>query len=194
MSHFVRAIGLTHFDIVGFSLGGTIAQQIGAEHPDMVRRIILLGTGPRGGEGLAFEDLWSTNWTTRRVCSGRPSSPRRQQGVVTRLYRTVVRRSRRSRHFRVQQSAIAELTAFREWGVIPRRTVSRCSSKIRQPTLIVQGNKDVVVMPINAFLLAEHLPNAQLIIYPDSSHGAQSQHADIFLEHAKLFLRRLSDT
>ena len=40
--------------------------------------------------------------------------------------------------------------------------------------------KDVVVMPINAFLLSEHLPNAQLIMYPDASHGAQSQHADVF--------------
>jgi pimeloyl-ACP methyl ester carboxylesterase len=61
--------------------------------------------------------------------------------------------------------------------------------KIRHPALVVQGNKDVVVMPINAFLLAEHLPNAQLIMYPDASHGVQSQHADVFLEHARLFLR-----
>lgn len=61
-------------------------------------------------------------------------------------------------------------------------------SQIRQPTLIVHGNKDVVVMPINAFLLAQHLPNAQLIMYPDASHGAQSQHAEAFLEHARLFL------
>jgi pimeloyl-ACP methyl ester carboxylesterase len=60
--------------------------------------------------------------------------------------------------------------------------------QIHHPTLIVHGNKDVVVMPINAFLLAQHLPNAQLIMYPDASHGAQSQHAEIFLEHARLFL------
>ena len=62
-------------------------------------------------------------------------------------------------------------------------------SQIHHPTLVVHGNKDVVVMPINAFLLAEHLPNAQLIMYPDASHGSQSQHAEVFLEHAKLFLR-----
>jgi pimeloyl-ACP methyl ester carboxylesterase len=62
-------------------------------------------------------------------------------------------------------------------------------SKIQHPTLIVHGNKDVVVMPINAFLLAEHLPNAQLIMYPDSSHGAQSQHAKVFRQHVKLFLQ-----
>ena len=52
----------------------------------------------------------------------------------------------------------------------------------------VHGGKDAVVMPINAFLLAELLPNAQLIMYPDASHGAKSQHADVFLEHARLFL------
>jgi pimeloyl-ACP methyl ester carboxylesterase len=60
--------------------------------------------------------------------------------------------------------------------------------KIPQPALIVHGNKDVVVIPINAFLLEQHLPDAQLVMYPDSSHGAASQHADFFLEHAQLFL------
>jgi pimeloyl-ACP methyl ester carboxylesterase len=62
-------------------------------------------------------------------------------------------------------------------------------SKIQHPTLIVHGNKDVVVMPINAFLLAERLPNAQLIMYPDSSHAAQSRRAEVFLQHVKLFLQ-----
>jgi pimeloyl-ACP methyl ester carboxylesterase len=52
----------------------------------------------------------------------------------------------------------------------------------------VHGSKDVVVKPINAFLLVEHLPNAQLIIYPDASHGTQSQHAEVFLKHTRLFL------
>jgi pimeloyl-ACP methyl ester carboxylesterase len=58
-------------------------------------------------------------------------------------------------------------------------------AKINQPTLVVHGVKDVVVMPINAFLLAQQLPNAQLIMYPDASHGAQSQHAEVFLEHQR---------
>jgi pimeloyl-ACP methyl ester carboxylesterase len=60
--------------------------------------------------------------------------------------------------------------------------------KIKHPTLIVHGNKDIVVLPINALILAEHLPNAQLVVYPDSNHGAQYQHAELFLKHAKLFL------
>jgi pimeloyl-ACP methyl ester carboxylesterase len=87
-----------------------------------------------------------------------------------------------------KQSVLAELAALREWGVIPPKDRFAMLGKIHHPTLVVQGNKDVVVMPINAFLLAEHLPNAQLIMYPDASHGAQSQHADIFLKHVKLFL------
>jgi pimeloyl-ACP methyl ester carboxylesterase len=60
--------------------------------------------------------------------------------------------------------------------------------QIHHPTLIVHGSKDVVVIPINAFLLAQHLPNAQLIKYPDASHGAYSQYAEKFLENARLFL------
>ena len=59
---------------------------------------------------------------------------------------------------------------------------------INHPTLVVHGTKDIVVRPINAFILAEHLPDAQFIMYPDSNHGAQYQHAEVFLKHAKLFL------
>ena len=87
-----------------------------------------------------------------------------------------------------KQSALAELAAIREWGVVPASERFAMLGKIRHPTLIVHGNKDVVVVPINAFLLVEHLPNAQLIMYPDSSHGAYAQHAEVFLEHVKLFL------
>ena len=59
---------------------------------------------------------------------------------------------------------------------------------ITQPALTVHGNKDIVVDPINAFILAERLPNATLLVLPDASHGAQSQHADVFLANARLFL------
>jgi pimeloyl-ACP methyl ester carboxylesterase len=87
-----------------------------------------------------------------------------------------------------RQGATAQLESIREWGAIPSENRFGMLDHIRQPTLIVHGNKDVVVMPINAFLLATHLPNAQLIMYPDASHAAQSQHAEVFLEHARLFL------
>jgi pimeloyl-ACP methyl ester carboxylesterase len=87
-----------------------------------------------------------------------------------------------------RDSAVAQLAAIREWGTIPPAGRYATLTNITHPALIVHGNKDIVVAPINALILAEHLPNAQLSMYPDSSHGAQYQHAKIFLEHVKLFL------
>jgi pimeloyl-ACP methyl ester carboxylesterase len=85
------------------------------------------------------------------------------------------------------QSASAQLEAIREWG-LPSGNRYAMLGKIRQRTLIAHGNKETVVIPINAFLLEQHLPDALLVMYPDASHGAASQHADVFLEHARLFL------
>ena len=87
-----------------------------------------------------------------------------------------------------KKAAGAQLEAIREWGAIPSTDRYAMLDRIRQPALVVHGNKDVVVTPINAFILAQHLPDAQLVMYPDASHGAQSQHAGGFLEHARMFL------
>ena len=87
-----------------------------------------------------------------------------------------------------RNSAVAQLAAIREWGTIPATGRYSTLKSITQPTLIVNGNKDIVVPPINGFILAEHLPNAQLIVYSDSSHGTQYQHVNVFLKHVKLFL------
>jgi pimeloyl-ACP methyl ester carboxylesterase len=86
------------------------------------------------------------------------------------------------------ETAEAQLRAIREWGAVPSSNRYAALRDIAQPTLVVHGNKDIVVLPINAFILAERLPDAQLIMYPDSNHGAQFQHAELFLKHAKLFL------
>ena len=75
-------------------------------------------------------------------------------------------------------------------GSLQRRNRYGMVGKIHQPTLIVHGSKDVVVMPINAFILGQHIPDAHLVMYPDASHGAQSQYAEEFLEHARRFLSR----
>jgi pimeloyl-ACP methyl ester carboxylesterase len=86
------------------------------------------------------------------------------------------------------KTAEAQLRAIREWGTVPSSNRYAALQDIAHPTLVVHGTKDIVVLPINAFILAEHLPDAQLIMYPDSNHGAQYQHAELFLKHAKLFL------
>ena len=86
------------------------------------------------------------------------------------------------------KAAATQLHAIREWGAVPSSDRYATLPKIKHPTLVVHGTRDIVVQPVNAFILAEHLPDAQLILYPDSSHGAQYQHAELFLKHAKLFL------
>jgi pimeloyl-ACP methyl ester carboxylesterase len=189
---FCRALNLTRFDLLGFSLGGMIAQQLGAEYPELVRRILLLGTGPRGGEGMVFDDLSveelddEVGLLMKAFFTQSEPSKGAARAYIERLKLRVVDRDAPVS----KPAAIAQLAAIREWGVIPLKDRFAMLGKIHHPTLVIHGNKDVVVLPINAFLLAEHLPNAQLIMYPDASHGAQSQHAEVFLQHAKLFLNR----
>ena len=171
---FCRALDLTRFDVLGFSLGGMIAQQLAADHPEMVRRIILLGTGPRGGEGMVFEELSVDELDDEAGLLMNAfftqSEPSKAAGRAY-LERLKLRAENRDAPVS-KQAALAELAAIREWGVIPQTDRFAMLGQIHHPTLIVHGSKDVVVMPINAFLLAEHLPNAQLIMYPDASHGA----------------------
>jgi pimeloyl-ACP methyl ester carboxylesterase len=187
-----KAINLRSFDVVGFSLGGMIAQKLAYEHPQIVKKIILLGTGPRGGEGMTFTDLSiddlndPVNLLLHAFFTPSDASQAAGHAYLERLkLRTADRVAPVSK-----QAAVAQLGAIREWGAIPADNRFEMLSQIHHPTLVVHGSKDVVVMPINAFLLAEHLPNAQLIMYPDASHGAQSQHGDVFLQHARLFLDR----
>ena len=186
-----RAIGLSRFDVIGHSLGGMVAQQLGAEHAELLRQIILLGTGPRGGEGLVFDDLSVDELNDPAALLMKAFFTQSEASQASgRAYIERLRSRNADRDTPVsKQSALAQLAAIREWGVIPASDRFAMLGKIQHPTLIAHGNKDVVVIPINAFLLAEHLPNAQLIMYPDASHGAQSQHADVFLQHVRLFLR-----
>ena len=187
---FCRAIDLTRFDLLGFSLGGMIAQQLAASYPEMVRRIILSGTGPRGGEGMVFEDLSSDEMDDEAgLIMNAFFTQSESSKAAGRAYieRTKLRVENRDAPVS-KQAARAEAAAIREWGAVPQTDRFAMLGKIQQPTLIVHGSKDVVILPINAFLLAKHLPNAQLIMYPDASHAAYSQYAKNFLENARLFL------
>jgi pimeloyl-ACP methyl ester carboxylesterase len=186
---FCRALGLKQIHVVGFSLGGMIAQQLALEHPELVGRLLLLGTGPRGGEGMTFTEL-SPEEAADPVAFllaafFSPSEPSQAAG---REYLKRLESRKNDRDLPVSRdSAVAQLAAIREWGTIPDTGRYATLRSIAHPTLIVHGNKDIVVTPINAFILAEHLPNAQLIMYPDSNHAAFSQHRKAFLEHVRIF-------
>jgi pimeloyl-ACP methyl ester carboxylesterase len=188
---FCRALGLKAIHIVGFSLGGMIAQQLALDHPHLVQRLMLLGTGPRSGEGMTFTEL-SPDEQADPVAFllGAFFSPSAASQAAGREYMKRLESRKEDRDLPVSRdSAVAQLAAIREWGRILPTDRYATLKHITHPTLIVHGNHDSVVAPINAFILAEHLPHAQLIVYPDASHGAQYQHAKIFLEHVKLFLR-----
>ncbi len=187
---FCDALGLKQFHVVGFSLGGMIAQQMALEHPDRIKRIILLGTGPRGGEGMEFAELSAEEQADPvQFLLAAFFSPTAASQVAGRAYLKRLAARTHDRDLPVSpQTAEAQLRAIREWGRVPSSNRYASLQNIRHPILVVHGNKDIVVQPINALTLAEHLPNAQLIVYPDSNHGAQYQHAELFLNHAKLFL------
>lgn len=187
---FCHALGLKAIHVVGFSLGGMMAQQLALDHPDLVQRLILLGTAPRGGEGLTFTELSAEEQADPvAFLLGAFFTPSDASQTSGRQYMKRLESRTKDRDLPVSRnSAVAQLAAIREWGTIPSTNRYATLKKVTHQTLIVHGNKDVVVGPINALILAEQLPNAQLIVYSDSSHGAHYQHAGTFLQHVKLFL------
>jgi pimeloyl-ACP methyl ester carboxylesterase len=187
---FLEALGLTTIDFLGHSLGGMVAQQIASSDPEMIRRMILCGTGPRGGEKLTFTEL-SIDELADPVALLLNSffTPSDTSQAAGRAYLDRLSQRTANRDTPVATAAaVAQLGAIREWGEIPATDRYAMLTAIRQPTLIVHGTKDIVVDSVNAIVLERHLSDATLLMLPDASHGAQSQHADVFVANARLFL------
>jgi pimeloyl-ACP methyl ester carboxylesterase len=187
---FLHALGLTTVDFLGFSLGGMVAQQIASSQPEMFRRMILCGTGPRGGEKMTFTEL-SIDELDDPVALLLNSffTPSDASQAAGHAYLDRLNRRGTDRDTPVTMTAAAaQLRAIREWGEIPTTDRYAMLSTIRQPTLIVHGTKDIVVDPVNAIVLEENLCDARLLMLPDAGHAVQSQHAEVFLANARLFL------
>jgi pimeloyl-ACP methyl ester carboxylesterase len=161
--------------------------------------MILCGTGPRGGEKLTFTELSidELNDPVALILTSffTPSDASQAAGHAY-LGRLNRRRAGRDKPVTVTAAA-AQLRAIRDWGEqrhhaalsgLPITDRYAMLRTIRQPTLIVHGAQDVVVDPVNAVILEEHLCDARLLMLPDASHGAQSQHAEVFLANARLRL------
>ena len=189
---FCQALGLQSFDIVGFSLGGMTAQQLAFDYPDLVRRTILLGTGPRGGEGMTFRELSTEDLADPvKLLKSAFFTPSKASQAAAEAY--LARVSLRAAELDTpvsMEAASAQLNAIRGWGLIPSTNRYAMLARIHQPTLVVHGSRDIVVPSINSFLLAQNMPNAKLVMYPDANHGAQSQYAEDFLQQAQQFLAR----
>jgi pimeloyl-ACP methyl ester carboxylesterase len=191
---FIKALGLKQVDVLGLSIGGFVAQEITLQAPDLVRRLVLVGTGPRSGEsmdtgtpegkqifGATYEhpdDLWL------RVHFA-PSEVSQAAGDRF-LMRFRLRTKDRDPEV-TEKAALAQRAAIAEWGA-KREHAWDYLKEIKQPTLIVNGRDDVIIYTINSYILQQNLPNAQLIIYPDSAHGSLYQYPELFVRHVSMFV------
>jgi pimeloyl-ACP methyl ester carboxylesterase len=191
---FIKALGLEKVDVLGFSIGGFVAQEITCQAPDLVRRLVLLGTGPRSGQGMDGgtpegnrifgstydppDHLWLSVFFT--------PSPASQAAGREFLKRLRLRSKDRDPEVN-GKVAPAQRAAIAKWAA-PREHPYDYLKTIRQPTLVVNGSSDVIIYTVNSFVLQQNLPNAELIIYPDSAHGSHHQYPELFVRDVSMFL------
>ncbi len=191
---FIKALGLLKVDVLGFSIGGFVAQEIALQAPDLVRRLVLVGTGPRGGEGMATltpeaqEIFGATYGEPDHLWLRVHFTKSEESQIAGREFLKRFRFRAKNRDPEVNEKvAPAQIEAISEWGA-PQEKPFEYLKSIRQPTLVVNGGKDVIIYSVNSFILQQHLPNAQLILYPDANHGSQYQYPKQFVLQVSLFL------
>jgi len=192
---FLDAIGLKEVDLLGFSLGGMVAQQTALQRPSLVRKLLLVGTAPEGGEDimhmekpelnsiLADEKIQGLDKLVRLFFAPSSSSQAKGKAFATRL----MQRKDDREPLSGPKVAGAQIKAFRAWERVSGERFANLR-KITQPCLVVNGTFDNMIPVRNSYMLAEHLPNAMLVTYPDAGHGSLFQFHDSFVKQAELFL------
>jgi len=187
---FIHLLNLPEVDLLGFSLGGCVAQQIAAEQGSLVRKLILVGTAPKGGEehllAVLQEAFAQSDAPDPRLPLFFTKSAASQASGLAFLHRTKVRQDDRDTD---NGSAVTDpqAKALITWCATydPEHAMLRA---IRQPTLVVSGGEDTMLPATNAIAMFKALSDAQLILYPDSGHGALFQHHETFVSHVRTFL------
>jgi pimeloyl-ACP methyl ester carboxylesterase len=191
---FIRALGLAKVDVLGFSLGGLVAQALTVAEPGLVRRLVLVGTGPRGGKGMATLTpeakavFGSTYANPDDMWLGVFFTPTEASQAAGRAFLKRFRLRQEGRDPEVSEKvAPAQLNAIGKWGA-PRAGALDYLREITHPTLVINGSNDVIIYTVNSFILQQNLPSAQLILYPDSNHGSQYQYPALFVADVARFL------
>ncbi|MDO6851440.1 alpha/beta hydrolase [Priestia megaterium] len=193
---FIKALGLTQVDILGFSIGGMVAQELALQEGKLVRRIIMAGTAPKSGinpDPEIFERMNRHGGNAEDALNDfmfffyRPTETSKSAGMAS--LQRIINQKKVESSDQVQQ---AQLQAIANWAQPKTNNGYDWLQNIKQPVLVTNGINDVMVPTKNSYILTEHLPKAQLIIYPDSGHGHLFQFPELFAENVNSFLNSTS--
>jgi len=192
---FLTGLGLKTCDVLGFSLGGMVAQHMALERPSIFRRVILVGTAPRGGEDVMHLDKPSLakhlgnptfrGYAVLQKIFFAPTESSQAAGAA--FIERLMRRAEDREPISGPAVALAQVAAFREWEQVLGERFSDLK-RIQHPTLVVNGVFDEMIPVSNSYWLSAHLPNAVLLTYPDSAHGSLFQFHESFTRQAAAFL------
>ncbi|WP_314944711.1 alpha/beta hydrolase [Bradyrhizobium cosmicum] len=190
---FIRALGFSQVDLLGFSLGGFVAQEIVLRQPDLVRKLILTGTGPAGGEGISKVGAVSWPLIIKGMLTFRDpkfylfftSTANGRRAAKAFLERLKERKADRDRPITIA-AFLRQLKAIKAWGTQAQQDLGA----IRNPVLVANGDCDKMVPSSNSTDLARRLPNAELVLYGDAGHGGIFQYHEAFVSKALEFLAR----
>jgi pimeloyl-ACP methyl ester carboxylesterase len=188
---FINALGFEKVDLLGFSLGGLIAQNLAEKYPELIRKVILAGTGPKGSEGLTElltvitagmvdgPDKVLRNIFFTKTTSGRAAGEQFLQRLQSRKANRDIPSS--------GETVNAQAKAIITYGYETDATYQQLRN-IKQPVLIVNGTEDLIVPSVNSFTLSKYLINSKLILWSDSGHGGLFQYHRDFVDEVEVFL------
>jgi pimeloyl-ACP methyl ester carboxylesterase len=190
---FVDALGLNTIDVVAHSMGGLVAQEVTLARPELVRRLVLVGTAPRGGESVGALPAWVGELFARKYERQEDMwlpilfAPTGTSQAAGRAYiERIVARADRDAPVS-DQSIVAQRAAITAYGAAKDPSYAHLKG-LELPVLVVNGTDDIVIPTINSYILQQFLPNAELILYPDANHGSHFQYPELFVRHARIFL------
>ena len=192
---FLETLDIETCDVLGFSLGGVIAQQMALNSPKVFHKMILVGTAPRGGEDIMHlekpilaKHLQDPNLKGYEILQKIFFAPTEtSQAAGKEFIGRLMRRQQDREPISGPAIAQAQMAAFREWDQFTGKRFADLK-RIQQPTLVVNGIHDEMIPVSNSYWLSENLPNAVLLTYPDAGHGSLFQWHDSFTRQAKAFL------